>query len=964
MLGGPAFDGKETMSAVSDLLDFPSLQQLARALYHNGSVRGAALLVGAGFSKNADRLTPDTPVPPNWSELLAELVQQLYPGNISNAPTDALRIAEEYRAYFGQATLDGFIRTRFPDRSWIPGVLHHQALNFPWSEILTTNWDTLLERTADEITDFMYEVVRTEGDLAHARSQRIIKLHGTLGDKDPLIFAAEDYRTYPARHAAFVNVARQIFIENDLCLIGFSGTDPNFLEWAGWVRDNLGGNARRIYLAGNLNLTGSSRRYLQAHNIAPIDLAPLVASLPKGERHAAATKMFFDALRTEKPPAPDEWTQHPFNDYPLRKAGPDLSERARKDDDFAAGALNETVKLIEEDRKNYPGWLICPIRERQGFHYGSFDEFSLLRTPVLARFEPRRRAAILYEYMWRYTVTFERLRKPLYDALIEIMGLAAGQIDGHHRLHFAVSLMREARADGDRANFEKWDAIVKAEAQPDASELADALYQRALFLRDDYDLDGLAKAASTLIGEGPLWQLRKAGLFAEVGEHVKATKLIKDATAELERAYRLNRNSIWLKSCLAWASWLTRVADMGNFRRRSELPRARDFRDLSIDPSGELEALENSADDIRRKEQDEDAEIIPLFEPGRYREGKIKLVAQPDEAGFGILYELDQLMEVVGVPMRLNHVQIAAGAAVSIARTTYSHSAGWYIWLLRGLHAHLDSPFIRYFGRLAMAQLSNEVAETLRAKLDAAISHWYNVFTRSMGEDQRDNRSIALDELRLVLFAQSHLTVRMSVEQAISAFQQGARLANDPAINHWWLIEAAGDLAKYALAAVPRNRQSELALSVMEFPLSSERGGHIPTWPDITKAITEAKPTRDPHDIRWDHRIRQLVEAAAPGSTGRPEAIERLTYLSLHDSLKPNEREAFAQAMWAKLDGKPEPLPAETNLLENMFAQLPAPAEIDASSRVTARILARSLTGTMNSSGAVNSRLFADQQII
>ena len=61
----------------------------------------------------------------------------------------------------------------------------------------------------------------------------------------PLIFAAEDFRTYPARHAAFVNLARQIFIENDLCLVGFSGNDPNFLEWAGWVRDHLGGHARR-----------------------------------------------------------------------------------------------------------------------------------------------------------------------------------------------------------------------------------------------------------------------------------------------------------------------------------------------------------------------------------------------------------------------------------------------------------------------------------------------------------------------------------------------------------------------------------------------------------------------------------------------------------------------------------------------------------------------------------------------
>ena len=180
---------------LSNLSDLPALKQLARALWHNGSIRGAALMVGAGFSKNASLQAPDTQEAPNWNELLDELVDQLYPIDKASAPKDALRIAEEYRTYFGQATLDGFIRTRFPDRAWLPGPMHLQALNFPWSDILTTNWDTLLERTANEVTDFIYEVVRTDTDIAHARSPRIIKLHGTLGDKDPLIFAAEDYRT-------------------------------------------------------------------------------------------------------------------------------------------------------------------------------------------------------------------------------------------------------------------------------------------------------------------------------------------------------------------------------------------------------------------------------------------------------------------------------------------------------------------------------------------------------------------------------------------------------------------------------------------------------------------------------------------------------------------------------------------------------------------------------------------------
>ena len=34
---------------IEDLPDFPALQQLARALWRQGTTRGAAVLVGAGF---------------------------------------------------------------------------------------------------------------------------------------------------------------------------------------------------------------------------------------------------------------------------------------------------------------------------------------------------------------------------------------------------------------------------------------------------------------------------------------------------------------------------------------------------------------------------------------------------------------------------------------------------------------------------------------------------------------------------------------------------------------------------------------------------------------------------------------------------------------------------------------------------------------------------------------------------
>jgi hypothetical protein len=153
-----------------NLPDYPAIQQLARALWRNGSVRGAAVLVGAGFSKNAERPGDDTPEPPLWYELQDGMIERLYPHDKKAAPSNPLRIAEEYRKYFGQAGLDEFIRTRFPDRAWSPGPLHAELLELPWTDVLTTNWDILLERASENTIEYSYEIVRSEADLTHARS--------------------------------------------------------------------------------------------------------------------------------------------------------------------------------------------------------------------------------------------------------------------------------------------------------------------------------------------------------------------------------------------------------------------------------------------------------------------------------------------------------------------------------------------------------------------------------------------------------------------------------------------------------------------------------------------------------------------------------------------------------------------------------------------------------------------------
>src|SRR5713226_9895686 len=68
---------------------------------------------------------------------------------------------------------------------------------------------------------------------------------------------------------------QQAMMETAFCLVGFSGDDPNFLHWSGWVRDNLGDCTPKIYLVGWLDLSDQRRRMLEDRSVVPIDFALL-----------------------------------------------------------------------------------------------------------------------------------------------------------------------------------------------------------------------------------------------------------------------------------------------------------------------------------------------------------------------------------------------------------------------------------------------------------------------------------------------------------------------------------------------------------------------------------------------------------------------------------------------------------------------------------------------------------------
>lgn len=305
-----------------------SASQLLDKLKRHYKDRRVSLLVGAGFSRNA------YPKFPLWDELLADMVGELYGSSISleyrmggggetedefrerrireiKSERGYLGIVSEYERRKGnRESIDVYIEERVPylsggstgyslntDRSF-PFTeanlrTHVSALTCNWAEVYTTNYDNLLEMASDA-ANLGYMVVCRDYDLSkYAGSRNIIKLHGNLA-KDTLdldyefdndctrryIISREDYESYPQRHEAFTQMMRIGMLKGVFLLVGFSGTDPNFLAWLNWMTDILNKDAFRdkqdikVFLIQPSG-TGIDRQmqlYYQNHSIGVITL--------------------------------------------------------------------------------------------------------------------------------------------------------------------------------------------------------------------------------------------------------------------------------------------------------------------------------------------------------------------------------------------------------------------------------------------------------------------------------------------------------------------------------------------------------------------------------------------------------------------------------------------------------------------------------------------------------------------
>ena len=711
------------------------IDQVNEALWRSGGA-GASVMVGSGFSQNARNTVSNGRPVPMLQDIANELFQALNPGQDIRRrpqPAQAMRLAQEYEVEFGATALHHKLRRMISDRNYVPMEAHERLLRLPWADVFTTNWDTLLERTCDIVPERPYAVIRTNTDIPWSTRPRVIKLHGSLPDP-PLILTEESYRRYPQAFAPLVNTVQQAMMETVVLLLGFSGNDPNFLYWSGWVRDNLGDTAPKIFLAGHLQLSRSERRMLETrYSVIPIDLAehPRVEEWPEHLRHELATDWILSALERGKPYDQTRWpdslkgvgddSANPLLEPIIGRASATPIEECAAHPPQPSSTtedLRQTRKTLETWRHNrtcYPGWIVFPLQVRNGLRR-SVERWTPFVLRVLPEMQTLERLNAVYEIDWRLEKSLARIPEDLEtsaQAVIDAIDCQARTIDGTGvegidwtevratRREIALSLLTAARYRLDSKTFEDRLLAIEPYLEDDPDTRHRVHQERCLWALWSLDYESLAEHLERwqLSDGDAMWMVRKSALLRDIGKTAEADKLVKEALAKI-RALPRSDGNLTGPSQEGWALWSTRSPD----RYKNVDERWRHLAPLKCDPSVDVYYLGRNLEVA-----DADGTDVPNFDLGvQTRRSSLWATRQRH----AVAYQSIRLTEVAGLPASIKNMNVAGSLLKGVAERLAVDDPGLAIrQILWTVTYDRDRALLRVLSRERIAACPQEEAK-------------------------------------------------------------------------------------------------------------------------------------------------------------------------------------------------------------------------------------------------------------
>ena len=906
----------------------PYLDEIADRLWS----KNAAVMVGAGFSRNAKPVGSASASFPDWSELGDSFFKKLHgssPGKEARY-LNLLKLAEQVEAAFGRPTLDDFLRREIPDLTYEPSPLHSKLLNLPWQDVFTTNYDTLLERARASVTLNHYDVVAKKEDLLYANKPRIVKLHGNF-PSPPFVITEEDYRRYPSDHAPFVNTVRQSLLENTLCLIGFSGDDPNFLQWIGWIRDHIGKETSpKIYLVGVFNtLSGADRKLLERRGIVIVDLSVFSTD------HEGAFDQFLSYLNSRKSLAAD---------WPTISADAPSWAPEPGSENYA-----DIVAECRRQRDEYPGWVVVPEDRRRSlwlYTESWLSRLSPMSSADRAQLNTPLDLDLAFEVAWRLDrcllpligelpAFLEEVATKYGDTTLSLTEKADWTTESVFEAiaNIRLWLLRHYREEG---LDEKWQEV----AQALENDFARLLPEHRARFRLEEALQALFRfdplEAKRLLVDWqpnenlPFWEAKRAALMAELGEAAAAYSILETSLSAIRQQLNLSpvTDDYTLVSQESVVMLLLWAVERGITARRRDADDSNRFDELSerwnelaryrCDPRREIAwfsaRLRNPA---VRWEPESTTHSFDLGYVSTTIHGGIDPEAV---AAYGLL----RMYEDIGMPYRMEHMTFVKDPVESTLPRVRPYSPHWALTNIVRLGNAKAADEI--FDREYMAGLGSDEADRF---LELYLPAFERTITIADEPDLSEARSFellakTLPEVFSRLCYKCSPAYRGRLLVALRAIYGSKRRR---------MFAEVGQFANRLFDSMSVEELARAVPSLIDFPVPDGLNEI-----EMREFVNPLRQVRLPASARRDalviseEKIDELLDRIAPRAPDREWTMTSIVWLYEQGKLNEEQSERLGEALW--YDVEAPRVPVVPGYYSFACITLPHPGEIDPEPRV------------------------------
>ena len=885
------------------------LDEIAEQLWNNK----AGLFVGSGFSLNANT-EKGTDRMPMWADLGDLFYKKLHGKNPSyedKAYLNILKLAEDVESVFDRATLNDIIIKAIADEKRTPSDLYYKMLSLPWVNIYTTNYDSLLERSATELHKkgrVDYTIFEEEKSLSTITSPYIAKLHGSLNHPDSMIITEEDYRRYHNRHSIFVNEVRNAFVRNTIVVIGFSADDPNFIQWIGWVHDNLEAHARKIYLISVSDIPEERVTSLSRKNIKVVNISKI---FDKSDPYESLNTFFTyldDSLNEKKT------EEESFSKGVLKWGRTNASCNSREKD------YKTLYEIWHNDRLTYPGWIVMPRDKRE--YILNMNQF-ILSKDLIEQLKRPYDILFLNEFNWR----IEKCLFPIYNDWESIYISVINKYDPinkssdnefiEHWFNLKLAILRLYRQEN---WIDKW-TVLKEEINSNAGILTKeqlARFKYELCLHAVYTWDFLSlKIVLDNWSENmelPYWEMKKAALWAEFLSLERGRSIAEKAFAEISSKY----DSCALEDKYCWASQKNAAHSILNLMNSA---------DFSCNKESHLSAQKTWADtkiyddfwyerdffDARLRNVDSVFAVSsksPQFELGLYR---VTTSLGGNSSDYRNAYAFYNYYEELGYPIHLPGLTAIKKETLASALSLMAYCSQTIAeaWMFRFADINL----------VAFVFSRKKLEFTSFDKINELFEKYLRLFQMSFTiEDSNDkywisNMRIIIPEILSRLCVKANFELRVRAFDIITELYRSTYImlyrGIDELISR--IMNTFTDEEKYKL--IPRFLEMDMS------GISNDTGYRY----DPMSYISDSKQYVDLH---IDSKIiSKMIEKIYQDQDVRSIYVTRMAVLYRLDLLNATQVYEFAEALWKHTTNSGFPL--HTIYSEFAFLNLPHPDNIN-----------------------------------